>query len=132
LYTWAETLGDVGGRADLLWKVEVGVEIVYDLSEDSGPVDAVDRAESVSRVEFGIGEQGLDDVLVGMKGVDQPMIPLGSRHMQHTWQSSKVPSTATQCTFSSGTVAICASWIGDTRPYGYRMKMDTSFLPRRP
>ena len=44
-------------------KVEVGVEIVDDLSEDPGPVDRVDSSQSVGRVEIDIREEGLDRVL---------------------------------------------------------------------
>ena len=48
------------------------------------------------------------------------------------WQSSKVPSTATHCTFLSGTVVICRSWIAEVRPLGYRMKHRTFAFPRSP
>lgn len=52
-----------GGGRGLLGKVKVRVEVVDDLSEDSGPVDRVDGAEAVGAVEFGVGEEGFDDVL---------------------------------------------------------------------
>lgn len=42
---------------------EVGVEVVDDLGEDTGPVDGVDGTKVMRRVDVGISEQGLDDVL---------------------------------------------------------------------
>ena len=49
-----------------------------------------------------------------------------------TWQLSKVPFTAMLCTLGSVTVVICASWMGDTRPFGCNMNIDTFFFPFKP
>lgn len=43
---------------------EVGVEVVDGLGEDARPVDRVDGAELVGRVDLGVGEEGFDDVLL--------------------------------------------------------------------
>jgi len=43
--------------------VEVRKEVVHRLSEDSGPVDGVDRSQAVFLVEFPISEESFDDVL---------------------------------------------------------------------
>lgn len=39
------------------------MDVVDDLGEDAGPVDAVDGAETVGAVDFWVGEEGFDDVL---------------------------------------------------------------------
>lgn len=52
--------GEEGGLADQL---EVGVEVVGYLGEDAGPIDGVDSGEAVSFVDFGVGEEGFDEVL---------------------------------------------------------------------
>jgi hypothetical protein len=44
-------------------EMEVGVEVVDDLGEDTGPVDRVDSSETVCGVELYIGEERLDRVL---------------------------------------------------------------------
>jgi hypothetical protein len=44
-------------------KMKVGVEIVDDLGEDTGPVDRVDSAETMRAVELDVGEERLDGVL---------------------------------------------------------------------
>lgn len=51
----------------LFGELEVSGEVVDDLSEDTGPVDRVDSTETVSSVELGIGEEGLDDALTSVK-----------------------------------------------------------------
>ena len=43
--------------------MEVGVEVVDDLGEDTSPVDRVDGSESMRRVEIDVREKGLDGVL---------------------------------------------------------------------
>lgn len=43
--------------------MEVGEEVVDGLSEDPGPVYAVDGSETVLCVEFAIAEEDFDDVL---------------------------------------------------------------------
>ena len=47
----------------LTGKRKVRVDVVDDLSEDTSPVDAVDRAEAVSAVDLGIGEESFDNIL---------------------------------------------------------------------
>lgn len=44
-------------------EIEVRVEVVCDLGKDTGPVDGVDRSEAVGRVDLGISEESLDEVL---------------------------------------------------------------------
>jgi hypothetical protein len=44
-------------------EMEVGVEVVNDLGENTGPVDRVDSSESVCGVEFNVGKERLDRVL---------------------------------------------------------------------
>jgi hypothetical protein len=46
--------------------MEVGMEVVDDLGENTGPVDRVDSSETVCGVEFYIGEERLDRVLPGV------------------------------------------------------------------
>lgn len=55
--------GEEGGLAD---EGEVRVEVVGDLGEDAGPVDGVDGGELVRAVDFGVGEEGFDEVLGGL------------------------------------------------------------------
>jgi hypothetical protein len=43
---------------------EVRVEVVDSLGEDARPVDRVDGTELVAGVDVGVGEEGLDDILV--------------------------------------------------------------------
>ena len=43
--------------------MEVGKEVVDGLREDARPVDGVDRAEAVGRVELLVGKEGFDDIL---------------------------------------------------------------------
>lgn len=43
--------------------MEVGEEVVDGLREDARPVDGVDRAEPVRRVELAVCEERFDDVL---------------------------------------------------------------------
>lgn len=57
-----EAGGGVGGLR-LAGEGEVRVDIVSDLGENAGPVDAVDGAETVGGVEVGVGEEGFEDVL---------------------------------------------------------------------
>lgn len=53
-----------GGEEGLgLDEVEVCVEVVCDLGEDTGPVDGVDGGETVGLVDLGVGEESLDEVL---------------------------------------------------------------------
>lgn len=52
-----------GGGFGLAGEGEVGVEVVGDLGEDASPVDGVDGCEAELGVDFGVGEEGLDDVL---------------------------------------------------------------------
>lgn len=44
--------------------VEVGEEVVHRLREDACPVDGIDGAETVFLVEWAVGEEGFDDVLI--------------------------------------------------------------------
>lgn len=53
-----------------LQKGEVGGEVVYYLSEDSSPVDAVHGAEVICCVEFCISEECFDDVLIAKQKHD--------------------------------------------------------------
>lgn len=57
----------IGDRvlSDALREVKVGVEVVDDLSEDTGPVDRVDGSETMCGVEVYVREEGLDSVLQG-------------------------------------------------------------------
>lgn len=43
--------------------MEVGVEVVDDLGEDTGPVDRVDSSKTVCGVEFYVRKERLDRVL---------------------------------------------------------------------
>ena len=79
------------------------MEVVCDLSEDTGPVDGINRGETVGRVDFWVGEESFDEVL---RVVSLKADALGA---ERTWQSSNVPSTARLCTLASMTVVICAS-----------------------
>ena len=45
------------------------------------------------------------------------------------WQSSNVPSTAMLWTLPAPTVVICRRWTSETRPAGWRMKIDTRSRP---
>ena len=47
----------------MLDEIEVGVEVVGDLGENTGPIDGVHGGEAVRRVDFRVGEEGLDEVL---------------------------------------------------------------------
>ena len=51
-----------------LQQLEVRVEVVRDLSQDAGPVDAVDGGEMVRLVHFCVGEEGLHHVLAVVEG----------------------------------------------------------------
>jgi hypothetical protein len=44
-------------------EVEVGVEVVCYLGEDTGPVDGVYGGEAVGLVDFGVGEESFYEVL---------------------------------------------------------------------
>lgn len=52
-----------GGGFGLAGEGEVGVEVVGVLGEDAGPVDGVYGCETELGVDFGVGEEGFDDVL---------------------------------------------------------------------
>ena len=52
-----------GGGRELAADVEVGKQVVDGLCEDARPVDGVDRAEAVGRVELLVGKEGFDDIL---------------------------------------------------------------------
>ena len=124
--------------------MEVGEEVVDCLGEDAGPVDGVDGAEAVFGVERFVGEERFDDVLEirGRTEIELVIRLVDCRRAREeemndeircpTWQSSNVPLTATLCTLGSVTVVICASWMGDTRPFGWRIKIDMLALFRRP
>ena len=43
--------------------MEIGEEVINSLREDAGPIDRIDGAESMCRIEIGIGEERFDDVL---------------------------------------------------------------------
>ena len=43
------------------------MEVVCDLSKNTGPVDAVDGRETVGAVDFRVGEKRFDDVLRGLE-----------------------------------------------------------------
>ena len=55
----------LGTGGEALLEGEVGGEVVGGLGEDSREVDGVDGAELLAGVDFGVGEEGLDGVLVG-------------------------------------------------------------------
>jgi hypothetical protein len=44
-------------------EVEVGVEVVCDLGEDTCPINGVDSGEAVGRIDFGVCEKSFDEVL---------------------------------------------------------------------
>lgn len=63
---------------------EVGVEVVGDLSQDTGEVDAVDGGEVVGGVHVGIGEQGLDEVLAVIeRTLDGEVVNVGIKDGGH-------------------------------------------------
>lgn len=59
----ADLVAELEGRGLLAEEGEIGVEVVDSLGENTSPVDAVDGAELVGRVDLRVGKKSLDDVL---------------------------------------------------------------------
>jgi len=96
------------GEGDLPADGEMRLEVVHDLRRDARPVDRVDDADAVPRLEAKSREIALT----------------------MSWQSSKTPRTAILKMLASCSEYICAVWKALMRPCGESMKTCTFFLPR--